>query len=82
MRFSKRTTASGKVWFRCSLCPDAMETDNMYRLVEHALNFNPDDPLAKQHRRLARQHLHGDEEEAAEAEYDDFSDDTSEEGDG
>ena len=38
-------------------------------------------PLAEQHRRLARQHLHGDEEEAAEAEYDDFSDDTSEEGD-
>jgi len=54
----------------------------MSRLIEHALNFNPDDPLAEQHRRLARQHLHGDEEEAAEAEYDDFSDDTSEEGDG
>ena len=61
--------------------PDVMETDNMYRLIEHALNFNPDDPLAEQHRRLASQHLHGDEEEAAEAEYDDFSDDTSEEGD-
>ena len=59
-----------------------METDNMCRLIEHALNFNPDDPLTEQHRRLARQHLHGDEEEAAEAEYDDFSDDTSEEGDG
>ena len=54
----------------------------MCHLIEHALNFNPDDPLAEQHRRLARQHLHGDEEEAAEAEYDDFSDDTSEEGDG
>ena len=38
-------------------------------------------PLAEQHRRLARRHLHGDEEEAPEVEYDDFSDDTSEEGD-
>jgi len=38
-------------------------------------------PLAEQYRRLAHQHLHGDEEEAPEAEYDDFSDDTSEEGD-
>ena len=54
----------------------------MYRLIEHALNFNPDDPLAEQHRRLASQHLHGDEEEAPEAEDDDFSDDTSEECDG
>lgn len=53
----------------------------MCRLIEHALNFNPDDPLAEQHRGLARQHLHGDEEEAPEAKYDDFSDDTSEEGD-
>ena len=58
-----------------------METDNMYRLIEHTLNFNPDDPLAEQHHRLSHQHLHGDEEEPAEAEYDDFSDDTSEEGD-
>ena len=83
LRFSERTMASGKVWFRCPFYPDAMETDNMYRLIEHALNFNPDDPLVEQHHRLARQHLHGDEEEEdAEAEYDDFSDDTSEEGDG
>jgi len=81
LRFSKRTTACGKVWFRCPFWPDAMETDNMCRLIEHALNFNPDDPLAEQHRGLARQHLHGDEEEAPEAKYDDFSDDTSEEGD-
>ena len=51
----------------------------MYRLIEHARNFKPDDPLAEQHHRLAHQHIHG-EEEAAEAEYD-FSDDTSEEGD-
>ena len=58
-----------------------MEMDNMYRLIEHALNFKPDDPLVEQHHRLARQHLHGDKE-AAEAECDDFSDDTSEEGDG
>ena len=50
-------------------------------LIEHALNFNPDGPLAEQHRSLARQHLHGDEEEAAEAEYNDFSNDTSKEGD-
>ena len=57
-----------------------METDNMYHLIEHALNFKPDDPLAEQHHRLAHQHLHGEEEEAAEAEYD-FSDDTTEEGD-
>ena len=56
-----------------------METDNKSRLIEHALNFNSDDPLAEQHHRLAHQHIHG-EEEAAEAEYD-FSDDTSEEGD-
>ena len=82
MQFFERTIASGKVWFRCPLCPDAMEMDNMYRLIEYALNFKPDDPLVEQHHRLARQHLHGDEEEAAEAEYDDFSDDTSEEGDG
>ena len=81
LRFSERTTASGKVWFRCPFYPDAMETDNMCRLIEHALNFNPDDPLTEQHHRLARQHLHGDEEEAPEAEYNDFSDDTSEEGD-
>ena len=54
----------------------------MCRLIEHALKFNPDDPLAEQHRRLGRRHLHGDEEEALEAEYDDFSNDTSEEGDG
>ena len=59
-----------------------MEMDNMCRLIEHALNFNSDAPLAEQHRRLARRHLHGDEEEAPEVEYDDFSDDTSEEGDG
>ena len=58
-----------------------METNNMYRLIEHALNFNPDDPLAEQHRRLARQHLHGDKEEAGEAEYNDFYDDTNEESD-
>ena len=44
MWFSERTTASGKVWFRCPLCPDAMEMDNMCRLIEHALNFKPDDP--------------------------------------
>ena len=29
----------------------------MCRLIEHALNFNPDDPLTEQHRRLARQHF-------------------------
>jgi len=58
-----------------------METDNMYRLIEHALNFNPDDPLAEQHHRLACRHLHGGEEEVPEAEYDDFFDDTSKEGD-
>ena len=52
----------------------------MYRLIEHALKFKPDDPLTEQHHRLARQHLHGYEEDAAEAEYD-FFDDTSEEGD-
>ena len=38
-------------------------------------------PSREQHHRLAHQHLNGDEEEAAEAEYNDFSDDTSEEGD-
>ena len=53
----------------------------MYRLIDHTLNFNPDDPIAEQHRRLACQHLQGDEEEAAEAEYNDLFDDTSEEGD-
>ena len=53
----------------------------MCRLIEHALKFNPDDPLAEHHRRLARRHLHGGKEEAPEAEYDDFFDDTSEEGD-
>ena len=52
----------------------------MYRLIEHALNFKPDDPLAEQHHRLARQHLHGEEEEADDAKYD-FADDTTEEGD-
>jgi len=43
LRFSERTTASG-LSFRCLFCPDAMEMDNMYRLIEHALNFNPNDP--------------------------------------
>ena len=51
----------------------------MYHLIKHALNFKPDDLLTEQHHRLARQHLHG-EEEATKAEYD-FSDDTTEEGD-
>ena len=48
-----------------------METDNMCSLIEYGLNFNLDDPLAGQHRRLARRHLHGDEEEAPKAEYND-----------
>ena len=50
-------------------------------VAEHALNIKPDAPLAEQHHRLVREHLHGEEEEeAADAEYD-FADDTTEEGD-
>ena len=57
-----------------------METNNIHRLIEHALNLKPDSPLAEQHHRIDHKHLHGEEEEAADAEYD-FADDTTEEDD-
>ncbi|KAG2588402.1 hypothetical protein PVAP13_5NG333005 [Panicum virgatum] len=32
------------MWFRCPISPDAMETDNIHRVIEHALNFKLDAP--------------------------------------